>query len=103
MYTDGLISNWFFSLIGALASSKSAEFVTALSFAQEYGILAASLQDRPFVPVSSVVLDGVPKDFKAVFRKWEDKGLRSSGKMAGSLKVVSLNAAIEATRGGGAE
>lgn len=60
------------------------------------------------MPVSTVVLEGVPRDLKACFRKWKDgqgptmvgstlagdKGLRR-GK---SLRVVPLNAALDASR-----
>jgi hypothetical protein len=74
-------------------------------FAQEYGILAAGMQDRPYVPVTTVVLEGIPKDMKGVFRKWRD-GLTptimqpaSPGLQRGrSLRVVPLTAALEATR-----
>ena len=58
----------FVSIVGALSRSQSVAFGTALLFAQEYGILAASAEDRPFVPVTTVVLEGVPRDMKAVFR-----------------------------------
>lgn len=77
-------------------------------FAQEYGILAASLQDRPFIPVSTVVLEGVPRDMKAVFRCWEDQMQPTAALMAGkprrgkSLRIVGLQAAIAATRENGA-
>lgn len=73
-------------------------------FAQEYGILAASLQDRPFVPVSTVVLEGVPRDMKAVFRGWQDQMQPTAALMSGkprrgkSLRIVGLQAAIAATR-----
>lgn len=73
-------------------------FRTALLFAQEYAILAASAHDenRPFVPVSSVVLfgvgrDGVPEGLRMAFRKWE------GGKVRG-CRVLGLAASIEATR-----
>lgn len=79
-------------IVGPQARAKSAEFQTALLFAQEYGILAASLEDRPFVPVGTVVLDGAPRDMKAIFRKWDEgTGSRQQGE-----KVVGLSAALEA-------
>ncbi|KAI9814198.1 MAG: hypothetical protein M1827_003364 [Pycnora praestabilis] len=88
-------------VVGSQAQSRFAEFQTALVFAQEYGILAASLEDRPFVPVSTVVFEGVPKDLKAIFRKWEDKHTMTKWepKRSPSLRVVPLSAAIAATRG----
>ncbi|KAI9701074.1 MAG: hypothetical protein M1836_001743 [Candelina mexicana] len=88
-------------LVGAQAQSKFAEFQIGLIFAQEYGILAASMEDRPFVPVSTVVLEGIPRDLKMVFRKWDDKQTMTTSHPKGSpsLKVVPLSAAIAATRG----
>ncbi|KAH0538436.1 hypothetical protein FGG08_004984 [Glutinoglossum americanum] len=87
-------------VVGAKSQTKYAEFQTALVFAQEYGILAASMEDRPFIPVSTVVLQGIPRDFKAVFRKWEEAKIMTSWepKRKPSLRVVPLSAAIEATR-----
>lgn len=57
--------------VGDEASAKSTEFVTALMFAQEYGILAASLEDRPSIPSCHVTFYGAPPDFTAAFRKWQ--------------------------------
>ncbi|TVY46580.1 Advillin [Lachnellula occidentalis] len=91
-------------LVGARAQSQYLEFQNALMFAQEYGILAAGMEDRPFVPVSNVILEGVPRDLKSVFRKWKDElsptmQKQSTGlQRVRSLRVVPLNAAIEATR-----
>ncbi|TAQ87595.1 hypothetical protein B7494_g4111, partial [Chlorociboria aeruginascens] len=59
-------------IVGCQAQYQYAAFHNALLFAQEYGILAAGSEDRPFVPVSTVVLEGAPKDLKSVFRKWRD-------------------------------
>jgi hypothetical protein len=69
-------------------------------FAQEYGILAASMEDRPFIPVSTVVLQGAPRDLKAVFRKWDEAKTmtRWEPNKSSSLRVIPLSAAIEATR-----
>ncbi|KAK8050417.1 gelsolin [Apiospora phragmitis] len=39
---------------------------------QSIAILAAGMEDRPFVPISTVVLEGIPRDMKSVFRKWQD-------------------------------
>jgi hypothetical protein len=72
-------------------------------FAQEYGILAAGIEDRPMVPFSSVVLEGIPKDMKSVFRKWKE-GLaptvvQSNSLQRGrSLRILPLTAALEFTR-----
>ncbi|KAF4637900.1 hypothetical protein G7Y89_g190 [Cudoniella acicularis] len=59
-------------IVGARAQSQYAAFHNALTFAQEYGIFAASMEDRPFIPVSTVVIEGIPRDLKSVFRKWRD-------------------------------
>ncbi|KAI1828183.1 hypothetical protein F4861DRAFT_489047 [Xylaria intraflava] len=95
----------FFELyivVGARAQSQYTSFHNALDFAQEYAILAAGIEDRPFVPVSTVVLEGVPRDMKSVFRKWQDAlsptitnanvGLRRGR----SLKIVPLSQALQA-------
>lgn len=93
----------FYSIVGALSRDQSHAFSTALLFAHEYGILAASSEDRPFVPVSTVVLEGVPKDMKAVFRHWReipDTAALMAGKPLSrgrSLRIVGLGAALKAT------
>ncbi|PQE02997.1 gelsolin repeat protein [Rutstroemia sp. NJR-2017a BVV2] len=93
-------------IVGAKAQSQYGAFHNALLFGQEYGILAASMEDRPFVPVSTVVIEGIPKDLKSVFRKWNDKlsptimhPPSNNLKRGRSLRVVPLTAALEATRG----
>ena len=93
-------------IVGSASESQYAAFHNALTFAQEYGILAAGMEDRPFVPVTTVVLEGVPKDMKSVFRKWRDalattvfKSTSGSSLQRGrSLRVVPLTAALEATK-----
>lgn len=69
------------------------------------------MEDRPFVPVSTVVIEGIPKDLKSVFRKWSEgraptitvqPSVKQGGtdlKRVRSLRVVPLTAALEATRG----
>ncbi|KAL2164042.1 hypothetical protein VTH06DRAFT_3256 [Thermothelomyces fergusii] len=59
-------------IVGARSQHQYAAFRNALDFAQEYAILAAGAEDRPFVPVSTIVLEGIPRDLKSVFRKWRD-------------------------------
>ncbi|KAI3337259.1 hypothetical protein HD806DRAFT_518164 [Xylariaceae sp. AK1471] len=95
----------FFELyivVGSRAQSQYASFHNALDFAQEYAILAASIEDRPFVPVSTVVLEGIPRDMKSVFRKWQDvlsptvTNANAGLKRGRSLKIVSLNQALQA-------
>ncbi|GAB1320081.1 hypothetical protein MFIFM68171_10291 [Madurella fahalii] len=61
-------------IVGARSQHQYAAFRNALDFAQEYAILAAGMEDRPFVPISTVVLEGIPRDLKSVFRKWRDAG-----------------------------
>src|SRR6201996_1346918 len=93
------------SILSPNSHAQNHAFASALLFAQDYGILAASVQDRPFVPVSTVVLEGAPRDLKAVFRRWSgpeaaadatpSMGASSGGavkglKRGGSLRVVGL-------------
>ncbi|KMU82564.1 hypothetical protein CIHG_00345 [Coccidioides immitis H538.4] len=83
-------------IVGGQAFSRSAEFASALVFAQEYGFLAVSEQDRPFLPKSYVVLNGLTEECKRAFRKWDD---RLDGFSNGQpVRVLPLNAAIEAIR-----
>jgi hypothetical protein len=96
-------------IVGAKAQAQYGAFRTALEFAQEYAILASGMEDRPFIPISTVVLEGIPRDLKSVFRKWKDvdsptimPGLRQSvaggapgGLQRGrSLRVVPLTQAL---------
>ncbi|KAI7975458.1 hypothetical protein EIK77_006414 [Talaromyces pinophilus] len=74
------------------AKSRAAEFASALVFAHEYGIMAASLQDRPFIPVGYVSIGGVPDSCTVAFRKWDPKLWPTTS------YVLPLNAAIEAIR-----
>jgi len=70
-----------------------------LLFAQEYGILTASAEDRPFVPLGSVVVcsrnasgaevETVPEGMMRAFRKWDGSGTKE-------CKVMPLTAALEA-------
>lgn len=92
-------------IVGARAQSQYASFHNALDFAQEYAILAAGMEDRPFVPISTVVLEGIPRDMKSVFRKWHDSSsptiMNPSGSGVGlkrgrSLRVMPLNQALQA-------
>lgn len=98
-------------IVGRDAQSQYAAFHNALDFAQEYAILAAGMEDRPFVPISTVVLEGIPRDMRSCFRKWRDdmsptrmapssnpNGGRSASplKRARSLKVVMLGQALQA-------
>ncbi|KAI0540877.1 hypothetical protein GGR58DRAFT_498751 [Xylaria digitata] len=103
--TNIYVIDAFFELyivVGSRAQSQYASFHNALDFAQEYAILAASMEDRPFVPVSTVVLEGIPRDMKSVFRKWQDAlsptvtNTNTGLKRGRSLKIVSLNQALQA-------
>lgn len=88
------------SYVGVDASSKSAEFVTALMFSQDYGILAASLEDRPFVPSCEVIFhDDAPPEFTAAFRKWEyPTSFKSHQHKPGHL--IALSDALEGLSSG---
>ncbi|KAG6012789.1 hypothetical protein E4U43_007647 [Claviceps pusilla] len=100
-------------IVGSRANSQYSSFRNALDFAQEYAILASGMEDRPFVPISTVVLEGIPRDLKRVFRKWDDRKsptvTNTAGAGAGSgsesgsglkrgrsLRVVSLTQALQA-------
>ncbi|KAJ5578525.1 uncharacterized protein N7459_007489 [Penicillium hispanicum] len=78
-------------IVGEQASPKSAEFASAVVFAHEYGILAASLQDRPFIPNSFVALGGIPDRCQSAFRKWDPRSIHAPC-------VFPLDVAIEAIR-----
>lgn len=95
-------------IVGSRAQSQYASFHNALDFAQEYAILAAGMEDRPFVPISTVVLEGIPRDMKSVFRKWRDtdspttmnvSGAGTGLKRGRSLRVMPLNQALQALSG----
>ncbi|PKS10274.1 hypothetical protein jhhlp_002025 [Lomentospora prolificans] len=93
-------------IVGAEAKTQYSSFRNALDFAQEYAILASGMEDRPFVPISTVVLEGIPRDLKSVFRKWRDAdsptitpppATPGSGlKRARSLRIVPLTQALQA-------
>ncbi|OTA59950.1 hypothetical protein K449DRAFT_384698 [Hypoxylon sp. EC38] len=89
-------------IVGSRAQSQYASFHNALDFAQEYAIIAAGMEDRPFVPFSTVVLEGIPRDMKSVFRKWRDAesptvtNVNTGLKRGRSLRVVPLNQALQA-------
>lgn len=92
-------------IVGSRSQSEYAGFHNALDFAQEYAILAAGMEDRPFVPISTVVLEGIPKDMKSVFRKWRDADsptkMNPPGNGMGlrrgrSLRIMPLNQALQA-------
>lgn len=91
-------------IVGSGAQSQYSSFRNALDFAQEYAILSASVEDRPFVPVSTIVLEGIPRDMKRVFRKWsETRSPTVTNTFAGlqrgkSLRIVSLTQALQALR-----
>lgn len=92
-------------IVGSQAKAHYTSFRNALDFAQEYAILASGIEDRPFVPISTVVLEGIPKDLKSVFRKWRDADSPTIMNMGGvgtglrrgrSLRVVPLTQALQA-------
>ncbi|KAI5465451.1 hypothetical protein BGZ63DRAFT_399919 [Mariannaea sp. PMI_226] len=94
-------------IVGSKAQNRYTSFRNALDFAQEYAILASGLEDRPFIPISTVVLEGIPRDLKRVFRSWRDEfsptashlaapALLGTPKRGRSLRVVSLTQALQA-------
>ncbi|PGH11991.1 hypothetical protein AJ79_04578 [Helicocarpus griseus UAMH5409] len=84
-----------FVIVGDRANERSADFASAMIFAQEYSIMAVSLQDRPFLPKCSVVMYGLSDECKLAFRKWDDRAVVTLRK---TPTVIPLNAAIEAIR-----
>lgn len=86
-------------MLGAKAQSKREEFQTALQFTQDYSILAVSVDDRPFIPVSSVILGGAPREFRALFRTWEDSksptNTKPTGMRKSSLRLIGLDEAMK--------
>lgn len=91
---DVYVLDTFFEIyviVGEQASQKSADFISAVVFAHEYGILAASLQDRPFIPKSFVALGGIPDRCQSAFRKWDVHSLHAPC-------VFPLDVVIEAIR-----
>jgi hypothetical protein len=103
------------SILTPNSHSQPNAFATALLFAQDYGIQAATTQDRPFVPVTTVIIDGAPRDMRAVFRRWSSvtdeneeapkeikdrvKGKKSL-KRGPSMRTVSLANALAALGSG---
>ena len=95
-------------IVGARSQHQYAAFHNGLEFAQEYAILASGMEDRPFVPISTVVLEGIPRDLKSVFRKWDDgrsptvmnpnNPTTPNLKRGQSLRIVPLNQALQALR-----
>lgn len=88
-------------VVGSRAQPQYASFRNALDFAHEYAILSASMEDRPFVPVCSVVLEGVPRDLRSVFRKWDEKRsptVTRALQRGRSLRVVPLTQALLALK-----
>lgn len=87
-----------YSVLGSQSQEKRAEFQTALQFAQEYSMLAVSLEDRPVIPVTSVILGGAPREFKALFRTWEDAKTPTTWQPTRkpSMRIVGLSEAMEA-------
>ncbi|OAL71972.1 hypothetical protein A7D00_4004 [Trichophyton violaceum] len=83
-------------IVGDRSNARSAEFASALVFAQEYGILAVSEQDRPFLPKSHVVLEGLPTECKRAFRNWN--GRHSPGTLNKTPVIIPLAVAIDAIR-----
>jgi hypothetical protein len=78
--------------VGSDAFSKLSSFHLALVFAQEYGLLSASLEDRPFIPAGRIVLGGAPEGMRRAFRSWDDRKTSTAKKD----KVLDLHEALEA-------
>lgn len=63
-------------------------------------MLAASMQDRPFIPHSHVVFLGsegpTPLGMKVAFRKWDDRKFALMTTKDKKPKVMTLNEALHA-------
>jgi len=85
------------SILGALSADKAKAFAAALLFAQDYGILAASMQDRPFVPDSKVVVRGLTREARMACRGvWEEPCGTGLDDREDEVQTVSLSDAIAA-------
>ena len=84
-------------MVGAKSQSKREEFQVALQFTKDYALLAESVEGRPFIPVSSVILGGVPKEFKALFRSWDNEKIPTQWQPSRkpSLRLIGLPQAME--------
>ena len=96
-------------LLGLVFSSqpetlRNTLLAQTLLLASNYAMFTASTGDRPAVPKAFVLLSGVPRDLKMLFRHWdESNGLwGTGGLMAGSqagrqkdLRIVGLDEVIE--------
>lgn len=86
-------------IIGSKAKPQFSAFHNSLTFAQEYSILAAGLEERPFVPEIRIVLEGIPRDVKAVFRKWKDSHAPNYQAQKGNFLIeFSLSEVLEIMR-----
>lgn len=86
------------SVIGSQSQSRREEFQAALQFTQEYALLATSVENRPFIPAGNVILGDAPKEFKALFRTWDDAKIPALWQPSGkpSLGLMGLPQAMEA-------
>ena len=79
-------------IVTVKAESLLSSFRAALIFAQKYGILVTSIEDRSFVSAGSMILSrNASECCKRVFRKWENR--------RGPCIVLPINDALLATRG----
>ncbi|KAL1302652.1 hypothetical protein AAFC00_003019 [Neodothiora populina] len=73
-------------------------FTQALLFAHDYGILAASMEDRPAIPLASVVFSGLPREAELRFRRydksrgvWGTEGMMAGRRMDGFEGLNALD------------
>lgn len=82
-------------IVGPLAQQGFQAFSSALLFAQDYAILAASGEDRPSVPKGWVVFPGgggLGVDVKACFRWWDEEKVGTEELMAGRARGRGMGA-----------
>ena len=100
-------------LIGPLFASQAKNgrdtlLTQALLLASEYATLATSTEQRPAMPNASVLFSDVPRDWKMLFRYWDDdRGLLGTdGLMMGSqasrqneVRILGLDEVLGVVRG----
>ncbi|KAI5784834.1 hypothetical protein FPQ18DRAFT_394942 [Pyronema domesticum] len=88
----------FYIIVGSQSQSKREEFQAALQFTEAYALFAAQEENRPSIPLISVVIGGAPREFKILFRHWDDNKTPTAWTPARkpSLRVLELEQAKQA-------
>ena len=87
-------------VVGSQTRSLFSSFAKALSFAQDYGMLSVSIQDRPCLPRSNVLFLGatgiIPASVRTAFRKWDDRLIKQQNSWTSVTVCMSLQDALQA-------